>query len=131
MILNNSYGPLLHALPLTLADKMYETPELPVDDSSNGHGQDVELAPQTNTEGVEREHIKQEQEGFGFAHPAIACPQRPVWIPKDPLGWAKEEEEATREAGVDVVVGNGASLNESGSVEVDEEPGIPGIPGQD
>lgn len=130
MILNNSYGPLLHALPLTLADKMYETPEVPIVDpsvnDSTGHGQDVEPAPLTNTGGIEAEHIAEEKEGFGFAHPAVAYPQRTIWIPNDHLGWAHEEEEATRKAGVDVVMGSGATMNESGSVEVDEEPGIPG-----
>lgn len=121
LVLHNSYGPLLHALPLTLADKMYNTPDVPGADQT---GHDVEHA--TTTGGVESEHLKEEKEGYGFAHPAIAQPQRTIWIPSDRLGWSLEEEDATRNAGIDVVVGFGAVMNEKGSVEVDEEPGIPG-----
>ncbi|KAJ7590920.1 hypothetical protein C8J56DRAFT_546760 [Mycena floridula] len=135
MIMSNSYDPLMHALPLTLADKMHVTEEVPVVDPvgapSNAHGEDLELAPVnsgTRLQGMEAEHLKEEREGSGFAHPAIvANSQRTVWIPTDKLGWAAEEEQATREAGVHVVTGHGATLNDKGTVEVDEGPGIPGL----
>lgn len=130
-MINNSYGPLLNALPLTLADKMYVAPEVPLIDPSRkkGDDQDTEMqSPITRTsggKGIEAEVLEEERDGFGFAHPAMQ-PARTVWIPQDNLGLAEEEERATREAGIDVVVGNGAVLNEKSSVEVSEEPGVPG-----
>ena len=35
-----------------------------------------------------------------FYHPASVEPQRVVWLPKDTLGLAEEEEKAIRDAGV-------------------------------
>ncbi|KAF7983502.1 hypothetical protein HWV62_21828 [Athelia sp. TMB] len=43
-----------------------------------------------------------EQHDYGFAHPAASRPQRTVWLARDALGLAAEEEKANRERGIDV-----------------------------
>ena len=64
---------------------------------------------------------QEEEESYGFAHPAASRPQRIVWIPKDTLGLAEEEERACKEAGVKVSHIN-AEMNETGKVGIDGGP---------
>jgi len=139
LLINNSYGPLISALPLTLADKVQDTTEQPVtvhdtpqqptpvhdtisatpavaSSSKDGpapHYDDmkVEESAAGPTQAVE----------YGFAHPAASRPQRSVWLPLDTLGLAKEEEKHNREAGVLCAAMN-AVMNESGKVDVTGPP---------
>ncbi|KAJ3734584.1 hypothetical protein DFJ43DRAFT_1063453 [Lentinula guzmanii] len=57
------------------------------------------------------------EDSYGFAHPAASRPQRTVWIPKDQLGLAVEEEKACRERGIDVSTKD-AEMNEKGKVNL-------------
>ena len=58
---------------------------------------------------------------YGFAHPALARPQRIVWIPEDTLGLGKEEVETNEASGV-LATTAGASMDESGKVAVTAPP---------
>ncbi|KIK55038.1 hypothetical protein GYMLUDRAFT_249051 [Collybiopsis luxurians FD-317 M1] len=78
-------------------------------------------APETEHEGSikampDRPAPRAEEE-YGFAHPAVSRPQRTVWIPKDQLGLAEEEERACLEKGIDVSTRD-AEMNEKGKVEL-------------
>jgi hypothetical protein len=101
-LVNNSYGPLINALPLSLADKTFKSPAREGDDG-----------------GIKVE--KRLEDEYGFAHPAISRPQRTVWIPRDADGVAKSEEEASRAAGVHVS-SEGATVDERGNVDITAPP---------
>lgn len=64
---------------------------------------------------------QEEEESYGFAHPAASRPQRIVWIPQDTLGLTKEEEGACNEAGVRVSHVH-AQIDETGKVSIDGGP---------
>ncbi|KAF5389675.1 hypothetical protein D9757_006040 [Collybiopsis confluens] len=64
--------------------------------------------------------VPRAEEEYGFAHPAASRPQRTVWIPKDKLGLADEEERACWEKGIDVSTKD-AEMNEKGKVELTGE----------
>jgi calcium permeable stress-gated cation channel len=119
--LNNSYGPLLHALPLTLADKMYVAPSIP----ANPDGKTQDEDPEQHHELPQKSAPITEDE-YGFANPAVAYPQRTVWIPEDVHGFSREAERSGRADGIDMVAGEGAVINDKGKVDVSEEPGVPG-----
>jgi hypothetical protein len=125
MMIRDSYGPLIYALPLSLADKTYGTPGLPGllesevsagEGTSKGHthdavpGQVGDVQPLTKLEAE-----------YGFAHPALSRPQRTVWIPQDTLGLADEEEKACKDAGVDASLKD-AEMNEKGKVDISGPP---------
>lgn len=61
------------------------------------------------------------EEDYGFAHPAASRPQRTVWLPRDTLGLAEEEERGCRDAGVDVSLAD-ATMNEKGKVDISGSP---------
>ncbi|KAJ4468911.1 hypothetical protein J3R30DRAFT_3385050 [Lentinula aciculospora] len=61
--------------------------------------------------------IPRAEETYGFAHPAASRPQRTIWMPKDQLGLAEEEERACREKGIDISTKN-AEMNEKGKVNL-------------
>jgi hypothetical protein len=137
-ILDHSYGPLLKALPLSLQDRTYTPPVIEV---SRADSSDIEestpdakrpsvsasdndkLAEQgLNKDAPGMAAAEEEQEDtYGFAHPAASRPQRIVWIPKDTLGLTAEEVAGCEEAGVKVSCVN-ASLNEKGKVDIDGGP---------
>ena len=54
---------------------------------------------------------------YGFAHPALARPQRVVWIPEDTLGLGNEEVQMNEGSGV-LATTAGASMNAGGKVVV-------------
>lgn len=56
-----------------------------------------------------------------FYHPASVEPQRVVWLPKDTLGLAEEEEKAIRDAGVLVSLED-AQMDEKGHVDISGPP---------
>ncbi|KAJ7686662.1 hypothetical protein B0H17DRAFT_984958 [Mycena rosella] len=147
MLINNSYGPLKHALPLSLADKTFSA-AAPVERAGtagpNGAEAEAEAHEMTESKlprtsdatGHEHEEhegltdqakvgnraarIKSEEE-YGFAHPAASRPQRIVWFPRDRLGLAEEEERGCRAAGVDVSLKD-AEMNEKGKVDITGPP---------
>ncbi|KAG5646753.1 hypothetical protein DXG03_002435 [Asterophora parasitica] len=135
IIINNSYGPLLHALPLSLKDRTYGgTPatELPpdADETSPSAGQSsavadssIEITPRDvkDSVGLKSTGKAKAEEDYGFAHPAVSRPQRTVWLPRDTLGLAEEEERGCREAGVDVSIED-AQMDDKGKVDISGSP---------
>ncbi|KAF5381309.1 hypothetical protein D9615_008319 [Tricholomella constricta] len=61
------------------------------------------------------------EEEYGLAHPAASRPQRTVWLPRDTLGLAEEEERGCRQAGVDVSIQD-AQMNGTGKVDISGSP---------
>jgi len=143
-ILNNSYGPLVHALPLSLVEKTYEEP-VPAG-SESGLVSSLETPPivagpsdvsdgGVSTEAVEggrdgiastvrRVHGEKEgkgKDGEGFLHPAVARLPRTVWLPNDAHGLAQAEEKACREVGICASSDN-ATMDEKGKVHVSGRP---------
>ncbi|KAF8068760.1 hypothetical protein FPV67DRAFT_1088897 [Lyophyllum atratum] len=126
IIINNSYGPLLHALPLSLKDKTYGgTPSIKEQRDSDevplSAHRSIELRPRygdaKDPAGPNSTEKAKTEEDYGFAHPAASRPQRTVWLPRDRLGVAEEEGRACREAGVDVSMAD-AEMNEKGKVDI-------------
>jgi hypothetical protein len=76
------------------------------DSSSSEQGNEYKLVP---------------EEEYGFAHPAASRPQRIVWLPKDTLGLAMEEEKSIRDAGIFVSLA-GAEMDAKGKVDVSRGP---------
>lgn len=56
-----------------------------------------------------------------FYHPASVEPQRIVWLPKDTLGLAEEEQRAIKEAGILVSLDD-ALMDEKGHVDISGPP---------
>jgi len=122
MMINDSYGPLIHSLPLTLADQIGEEPtrasEAPRDSDESPGGLVTEKAATAadteatrsakvgkstdNEDDDEPDMQPREQPDYGFAHPAASRPQRTIWMAKDTLGLSTEEIAAIRERGIDV-----------------------------
>lgn len=141
IVINNSYGPLISALPLSIADKIYESDGSPEVDNgkSNGKRRDtVDSALGTSTSGprpskdqdlvqdayFDDHHFALHADGavdYGFAHPALARPQRVIWIPDDTLGLGKEEVEANEASGV-LATTAGASMDGAGKIVVTAPP---------
>jgi len=134
-VLNNSYGPLISALPLSLANQTSETTAgvIVSDREHAAHGSGKQRASEDVSEANESQQDaknslllppsskpKSEDE-YGFAHPAISRPQRTIWLPQDTLGLAEEEVNACREAGVDASFKD-AAMNEEGKVEISGSP---------
>ncbi|KAF8814727.1 DUF221-domain-containing protein [Phlegmacium glaucopus] len=126
-ILNNSYGPLLKALPLTLQDRTYSPPVLESSGKARAYSS-AEDEPSGSSENLTKGDVKasdiaaqEEEESYGFAHPAASRPQRIVWIPKDTLGLTEEEEKACKEAGVRISHIH-AAMDEKGKVGINGGP---------
>ena len=131
MIINNSYDPLLTALPLSLQDRTYTPPVIeavpasvtedvdePRTSSSAGHEQEKE---QLKPKDAMDEGAEATEESYGFAHPAASRPQRAVWIPRDTLGLSKSEARACREEGI-AVGERHATMDAKGKVDVSGGP---------
>jgi hypothetical protein len=137
IIINQSYDPLLFALPLSLQDKTYtaqgdEEEEEPI---SARTPQELEAGgPQDNDELAKQGLISESpvieqkkraeldtkiktEEDYGFAHPAASRPQRTIWLPRDELGLVAEEQRACAEAGVDASDKN-AQMDVKGKVDI-------------
>ncbi|KAG6831418.1 hypothetical protein H0H87_005239 [Tephrocybe sp. NHM501043] len=122
IIINNSYGPLLNSLPLSIKDRTWgpaepETTPLVSDKVEVASSEDTDkkspISPQPGPSKAE--------EDYGFAHPAVSRPQRTVWLPKDSHGLAEEEERACRDAGVDASTED-AHVDEKGKVDITGAP---------
>ncbi|ETW77979.1 hypothetical protein HETIRDRAFT_324961, partial [Heterobasidion irregulare TC 32-1] len=113
-IINNSYGPLIQYLPLTLADKSFEL----TDDVVPGNASAMAL-PVEETEKKGRDST--EQGPTDFSHPASVESQRVIWLPRDPLGLVEEAERACKAEGIDVST-EGAIMNEKGKVNITSAP---------
>jgi len=136
MLINNSYGPLIHALPLTLADKTYgAAPEVAATTQADGlHAKDfggadeqvsadkdkgISTAPSAPNPEAAKQYRSEAE--YGFLHPAASRPQRVVWLPLDRLGLVREEQKGNEEAGVETSVQN-AQMDEKGKVDISGPP---------
>ena len=143
-MINSSYGPLITALPLTIADKTHKPEDSETDngrksdekrpdtfDSAAGAFTSIKLthtsdsSPDSTPNAFYDDfHFSQYADGtvdYGFAHPALTRPQRIVWIPQDALGLGKEEVATNETSGV-LASTAGAIMNEMGHVEVHAPP---------
>ena len=146
-MINDSYGPLIHSLPLTLADHIGEEPtrasEAPRESeeshdvvSSEKKAAIADADPEAQTSGVGRstnggeEAVEEdgepdmkprEQHDYGFAHPAASRPQRTIWMAKDTLGLSAEEMTALQERGIDVSCED-ADMDAKGDVTIQGPP---------
>ena len=141
-ILNNSYSPLVHALPLTLAEKTYEEPAPARSEPGPGSSLETPVIAArpsdvsdgcVSTKAVEGEsdgivptvqRVDGEGEGKGreeFLHPAVARPPRMVWLPNDAHGLVQEEEQACRDVGI-VASRDNAMMYKKGKVHVSGRP---------
>ncbi|KAF4583356.1 hypothetical protein EYR38_002106 [Pleurotus pulmonarius] len=140
IMINQSYGPLLHHLPLTLADKTYNATASLHDESDAGstapvtgsekqnavtadvRDEDIKADISKNERGVEKSDSRGlTEEDYGFSHPAATRPQRTIWIPQDTLGLGEEEVAGCRDAGVDADCAD-AQMNEKGKVDISGSP---------
>ncbi|KAJ7826987.1 hypothetical protein B0H14DRAFT_3144736 [Mycena olivaceomarginata] len=109
MLISNSFGPLKHALPLSLADKTFsavpggERSETAITNKGAQEAHEMTEPKGAGGAGNRAARVKSEEE-YGFAHPAASRPQRIVCFPHDRLGLAAEEERGCREAGVECSV---------------------------
>ncbi|KDR80141.1 hypothetical protein GALMADRAFT_153825 [Galerina marginata CBS 339.88] len=149
IIINNSYGPLLTALPLSLQNRTFSGPGIEDKNTNQATSsnpdvdthredsrsqapsieeEDVDLNSHKHKEKDERkatpppkdaadEAAEEDEESYGFAHPAASRPQRTVWIPRDVLGLSEEEVRGNREKGVRVSEMH-ADMDESGKVDI-------------
>ncbi|KAG5638302.1 hypothetical protein H0H81_000827 [Sphagnurus paluster] len=128
LIINNSYGPLLHALPLSLKDKTWgssatqqEEESAPLVDGRRSESIAESPRDAKHSESPAPIAKAQSEDDYGFAHPAVSRPQRTIWLPKDTLGLAEEEERGCRDAGLDVSIQD-AEMNEKGHVDITGAP---------
>ncbi|KAG1716824.1 hypothetical protein ID866_346, partial [Astraeus odoratus] len=121
IIINDSYGPLISALPLSIADKTHKLddgklssdarPSATTDPTSSKKAKTNEDdSSDADAEEVERNfddyYFQKYEDGtvdYGFAHPAVSRPQRVVWIPDDSSarasGGASADGETNRHRG--------------------------------
>ncbi|KAJ7485366.1 hypothetical protein FB451DRAFT_1229446 [Mycena latifolia] len=139
-LISNSYGPLQHALPLSLADKTFSSAPIERAATRNNGGSEAHEMTEPKMKGASSVHENEEYEGltertkagsraarikseeeYGFAHPAASRPQRIVWFPRDRLGLGEEEQRACEAAGVDASIKD-AEMNEKGKVDITGAP---------
>jgi calcium permeable stress-gated cation channel len=143
-MINDSYGPLIHSLPLSLADRLGEEPTRASEEpresekSRDAVASEKEAAiaadPEAqNSAGVgkstngkevaddETDMKPREQPDYGFAHPAVSRPQRTVWMAKDTLGLSAEEAAANKERGIHASILD-AEMDAKGNVTIQGPP---------
>ena len=149
IVLNNSYGPLLNYLPLSLAhhanvaesDSGATLSGTAVDGGispSSSHGEKVGLVPRNGNQPEPYAPATHGPDASGnpatskvtpsgdvgvndFYHPASYEPQRVVWIPRDELGLSAGEVRANIDSGVDAS-DFAAVMNGKGKVDVEGPP---------
>ena len=112
--LNNSYGPLQSAIPLSLArQSAASAPAPPVAEKPAEARVDAVTVggpDATDADGYDE-----------FAHPAAVEPQRVVWVPRDGLGLGEAEARAIGEMGIRVSLDD-ARMDEKGHVDISGPP---------
>lgn len=117
---------------MSLQDRTYNSPSVEPSGKARAYPSAVDessrLSVSSESEKLtERAHkasdiaAQEEEESYGFAHPAASRPQRIVWIPKDTLGLIGQEVRACKEAGVRVSHVR-AVMDETGKVGIDGGP---------
>lgn len=135
-MISDSYGPLIHSLPLSLADRIETVPyqsedqavgkaPAAVDPESQEEGGAGKLkgnaASEEDDEPSPDSMKPRPQVDYGFAQPAASRPQRVIWMAKDTLGLTAEEVAALRERGIDVNT-EGAMMDAKGKVTIQGPP---------
>jgi calcium permeable stress-gated cation channel len=145
MMIDDSYGPLIHSLPLTLAEDIGEEPaqvfKVPheseesrdiVDNEQKAITSDSEAQNSTGISWSKRATARmasddepdiqhREQTDYGFAHPAASRPQQTIWMAKDILGLSAKEVKALQERGI-VVSTMDAEMDAKGNVTIQGPP---------
>jgi hypothetical protein len=139
MMISDSYGPLIHSLPLSLTDRIGTTSlqdskgSQDVADSEkvaiaadpeaqNATGRGKGKATSTDDDEPSPDEMKpREQIDYGFAHPAASRPQRTIWMANDTLGLAAEEVAAMKRRGIDVSTED-ALMDAKGAVTIQGPP---------
>lgn len=120
--MNNSYGPLISALPLSLSDRMATAPSIEGTEGGKVEGAYTENShPRRADQNVGGPTDTSTSHTEMFAHPASRESQQVVWIPTDPLGLGEAEAAACQAQGVKVSM-DGAQMNGKGHVDVDRPP---------
>ena len=136
-MINDSYGPLIHSLPLSLADRVGN--DLPKEDiePTNGQNRNSEdpeaqsptslkgkgVATDDDDDGDENVDVSASNQpvDYGFAHPAASRPQKTIWIAQDTLGLTAEETAALKERGIAVSTAD-AEMDGKGNVSIQGPP---------
>lgn len=91
-------------------------------ESGSANNEDATESPSTaDPEPIPIKPFDEDPGAKEFYHPASVEPQRTVWLPKDVLGLAEEEEKALREAGILVSL-DGAKMDSKGHVDISGAP---------
>jgi len=140
LVINNSFAPLLRALPMTYARRSYSS-------RSDENSEDAESYEAPNGESDEKSDSrkmsmasegkkpivsqpagpsvavegKRNEGPTDFTHPAATEPQRIVWLPHDELGLAESEVADMRAQGIESSTEN-ATVNAKGHTEIDGHP---------
>lgn len=136
-MVNESYGPLLYSLPLSLADKTYSVSEPEAASPTEKRGLLDQIGTTSESGAGKRQEISgsreaivgevEDEEHFTldgpkeFNHPASVEPQRPIWIPRDALGLAQAEIEDLKKSDITALTTN-STMNEKGIVDVQGPP---------
>lgn len=129
-MINDSYGPLIHSLPLSLADRVgVDLPKEDIDPATNEkrNSEDPEAQSPSSVKGkgaAEDENVDMSANqpvDYGFAHPAASRPQKTIWMAQDTLGLTAEETAALRERGIDVSTVD-AEMDGKGKVSIQGPP---------
>jgi calcium permeable stress-gated cation channel len=136
LVINNSFHPLIHSLPLTYARRGYASHadeasgKVESDLAQNDFEKDRKISMTSET----REPVVEEEAGpsvavegkrnegpTDFTHPAAVEPQRTIWMPQDELGLALSEVADLRERGIGGSTEN-ALLDAKGHTEITGHP---------
>lgn len=138
-MINDSYGPLIHSLPLSLANHIETVSPRGSEDAVTdekkaaitadmesqeeaGAGKSKGKAASTEDDEPSPDDMKpRAQINYGFAHPAASRPQRVIWMAKDTLGLTAEEVTALKERGIDVSTED-ATMDAKGKVTIQGPP---------
>ncbi|THG97592.1 hypothetical protein EW026_g4428 [Hermanssonia centrifuga] len=112
LTLNDSYGPLISAVPLTLSDKA-KSPSVPQPDDTKR----TQYTENASVDDADQAADVCEE----FTNPAATEPQRIVWIPRDTLGLADMEVTTGNASGVAMSVER-ARMDQKGKVDVEGPP---------
>ncbi len=134
IIINSSYGPLEHYLPLTLADATHRTaePSQELNDSTS-YVEHIMRERTTTAEAGDPSTAKEEDPQMTALdvneepgpedcyHPASVDPEPIIWLPRDPFGLAEAEEHSMRTTGIEASSQN-AVVDAKGHVDVTGPP---------
>jgi len=138
LVINNSFDPLIKALPLTYARKSYSRREDGIEEA-----EESDEAPSAESDEKQRKMSmasegkkpivsqpagpsvavegKRNEGPTDFTHPAATEPQRIVWLPRDDLGIAESEVADMQRQGVESSTEN-ARVTVKGKTEIDGHP---------